>query len=114
MDMEAGVEHLGRGTTQYVDVLVVVVEPSAASLHTLERVRKLASDLGILKVAVVANRTRNADEVARIEREAGEQPWCTVPYSDSLADFNGRRASADIEAQIDSLRARIEEEHGHG
>jgi CO dehydrogenase maturation factor len=114
MDMEAGIEHLGRGTTQFVDVLLAVVEPSTASLHTLERMRKLAGDLGMKRVAVVANRVGSADGAARIAREAGEEPWCTVPYSDTLSDYHGQGAGAEIEAEIDSLRIRIEEEQKHG
>ena len=56
MDMEAGLEHLGRGTASMVDQFIVVIEPGARSVQTYERVRQLAADLGIHKVRVVANR----------------------------------------------------------
>ena len=51
VDMEAGVEHLGRGTAEGVDTMLVVVEPGWASLQTAARVAEMARDLGIRKVA---------------------------------------------------------------
>ena len=64
MDMEAGVEHLGRGTADEVDVMLVVVEPSMASIETARRVSELAADLGIPEVRAVLNQSQgNADRV---------------------------------------------------
>jgi len=56
MDMEAGIEHLGRGTAQSVDVLVVVVEPGQRSLQTADQVKRLASDIGISRVFYVGSK----------------------------------------------------------
>lgn len=56
LDMEAGIEHLGRGTAKGVDMLVVVVEPGLRSLETLNRIEKLARDLGIENIGVVVNK----------------------------------------------------------
>jgi len=56
MDMEAGIEHLGRGTAQSVDALVVVVEPGQRSLQTAAQVNRLASDIGITKVFYVGSK----------------------------------------------------------
>lgn len=65
MDLEAGVEHLGRGTADDVDVMLVVVEPSRAAIETAHRVRDLADDLGIPAVRAVINKDRgDADAVA--------------------------------------------------
>jgi CO dehydrogenase maturation factor len=58
LDMEAGVEHLGRATAQAVDVFLVVLEPGRRSLTTAERVRKLAEDIGISHVYAVGNKVR--------------------------------------------------------
>lgn len=60
MDMEAGVEHLGRATAQAVDALLIVVEPGLRSLHAAELIRKLASDIGLGRVYVVGNRVGGA------------------------------------------------------
>jgi CO dehydrogenase maturation factor len=54
--MEAGVEHLGRGTAEGVDTMLVVVEPGWASLQTAARVAEMAGDLGIRKVQAIANK----------------------------------------------------------
>ena len=59
MDMEAGLEHLGRGTAQGMDQFIVVIEPGARSVQTYRNVKRLASDLGIRQVRVVANKIRD-------------------------------------------------------
>ncbi|AHF08838.1 MULTISPECIES: AAA family ATPase [Dehalobacter] len=59
MDMEAGIEHLGRGTAQGVNTFIVVVEPGARSLQTYHKIKKLASDIGIPKIYAVGNKIKN-------------------------------------------------------
>jgi CO dehydrogenase maturation factor len=59
LDMEAGIEHLGRGTASAVDALLIVVEPSLRSLQTARTIRRLARDIGIGKIFVVGNKVRN-------------------------------------------------------
>ena len=56
VDMEAGIEHLGRGTAEGVDAMLVVVEPGWASLETAARVVSLARDLGIQRTCAIANK----------------------------------------------------------
>lgn len=56
MDMEAGVEHLGRGTAGAVDALIVVVEPGRRSLQTAQSIRSLATDIGIKRIYAVGNK----------------------------------------------------------
>jgi CO dehydrogenase maturation factor len=58
LDMEAGVEHLGRATAQAVDAFLVVLEPGRRSLTTAQRVRQLAQDIGISHVYAVGNNVR--------------------------------------------------------
>jgi CO dehydrogenase maturation factor len=63
MDMEAGVEHLGRATSGSVDALVAVVNPGKRSRVAAERIRKLGQDIGIKRIVVLGNRVKNqADE----------------------------------------------------
>jgi len=59
VDLEAGVEHLGRGTISSVDGLVVVSEPSLRSLRTAAQISRLAADLGLKKQALVLNRAED-------------------------------------------------------
>lgn len=60
MDMEAGLEHLGRGTAANMDQFIVVIEPGARSVQTYRNVKRLAADLGVKRVRVVANKLRDA------------------------------------------------------
>lgn len=62
VDMEASPEHLSRGTTRHVDVLLLVAEPYYRSLETIRRLAALAAELPIPRVAVVANKVRSAAE----------------------------------------------------
>ena len=58
LDMEAGIEHLGRGTAGSVDAFVIVVEPGLRSLGTAEQIRFLASEIGVPRIFLVANKVR--------------------------------------------------------
>lgn len=58
LDMEAGIEHLARGTAKGVDKLIIVVEPSKRSIETAYRINKLAQDIGLPNIAVVGNKIR--------------------------------------------------------
>ena len=73
MDMEAGLEHLGRGTASMVDQFIVVIEPGARSVQTYEKVKKLAADLGIHRVSVVANKIRDDSDRAFVRSRVPEE-----------------------------------------
>jgi len=62
MDMEAGIEHLGRATAKSVNAFITVVEPGRRSIETAFRINELAGEIGITKVYAVANRVRNKEE----------------------------------------------------
>jgi CO dehydrogenase maturation factor len=62
MDMEAGVEHLGRATSASVDALVIVVNPGARSRNAAEKIRKLGKDIGIKRIVVLANRVNDEQD----------------------------------------------------
>ncbi|MBD3344769.1 MAG: AAA family ATPase [Chitinivibrionales bacterium] len=114
MDMEAGIEHLGRGTSQFVDLLCAVVEPTSASLKTWIRIRKLAEDLNIKKTAIIANKVSNEQDRQRIQSVTGETPWCEIPFSDSLSDYNKEEIPPEIREQISTLKKKIQRELMHG
>ena len=59
LDMEAGLEHMGRGTTEGMDQFIVVIEPGSRSVQTYKNVKRLAKDLGVKQVHVVANKIRD-------------------------------------------------------
>ncbi len=91
LDMEAGLEHLGRGSSGNVDCLLIVVEPYQRSLETALRIHHLAEDLGIQKVVAVANKVFSDEDVSLIERELPSVPLAgAIPYSVSLRGFSGQ------------------------
>ena len=92
LDMEAGLEHLGRGTASAVDAFIVVVEPGQRSLQTAQAVRQLAGDIGIHRVYVVGNKIRKpADESFIRERLPGDEVLGFLPFSEKAieADMKG-------------------------
>jgi CO dehydrogenase maturation factor len=62
IDMEAGIEHLGRATARAVDKMIIVVEPGKGSIETAYRIRELAKDIGLENIAVVANKIRSEQD----------------------------------------------------
>jgi CO dehydrogenase maturation factor len=72
VDMEAGIEHLTRGTAEGVDAFIVVVEPGQRSLQTALSVKRLAEELGVKRVFVVANKVRKDKDVEFIKGSLGD------------------------------------------
>jgi len=74
LDMYAGVEHLGRATVDFVDAMIVVVEPTRRSLGTAAQIKKLANDIGLMRLYLVGNKVRNEEEKAFLEAETPGLP----------------------------------------
>jgi CO dehydrogenase maturation factor len=72
LDMEAGIEHLTRGTSENVDAFVVVVEPGQRSIQTALTVKGMAEGLGVRNVFVAANKVRSEEDVAYIQESIGD------------------------------------------
>ncbi len=71
VDMEAGIEHLTRGTAEAVDAFIVVVEPGQRSIQTANTVKEMAKGLGVKDVLVVANKARGNEDIAFIKEGLG-------------------------------------------
>lgn len=93
MDMEAGLEHLGRGTTSFMDRFIVVVEPGARSLQTFLNVKRLAYELGVNKVEAVANKVKNEADEKFIRDNIPENELLGIIH------YSGGVMEADREAQ---------------
>jgi len=92
MDMEAGIEHLGRGTAQAVDRLIVIVEPGRRSIDTAEHIKKLASEIRLNQIAVVGNKIRGPNDEKFLRKNLDNFHFLGfLPYDESLieADLNG-------------------------
>jgi CO dehydrogenase maturation factor len=102
LDMEAGFEHLTRGTSQAFDAMIIVVEPSLQSVVTGTRIHALAKKIGIRNVFYVGNMVRDAEDRDFIERElAGSIVLGHVSYSDDIRTAVRRgRAPYDVSPQL--------------
>jgi CO dehydrogenase maturation factor len=74
LDMYAGVEHLGRATVDFVDAMLIVVEPTRRSLGTASQIKQLAQDIGLTRCWLVGNKIRNPDELHFLEAETPGLP----------------------------------------
>jgi CO dehydrogenase maturation factor len=118
MDMEAGVEHLGRATAQAVDAFLIVVEPGRRSLQTAELIKRLAQDIGITALYLIGNGIRDERDGEFLHQHGPELPILgLLPYSPEAieADMQGVavfeaapklvEATKLIAAELDRLRA---------
>jgi CO dehydrogenase maturation factor len=106
LDMEAGLEHMGRASARGVDAMVAVVEPGMRSVQTALRVQKLAADIGVERIFVVANKIRQPEQLERLKEKLTDQIMIgTLPYSAELAraDLEGRSGEVVDPALSESL-----------
>jgi CO dehydrogenase maturation factor len=104
VDLEAGLEHLSRGTARHVDTLLVVGEPYFKSLETARRSVALAQDLGIPRVHMVANKIRTPRDEETVRDFAARHEFSiagAVPYDEAVVEAD-RRGAALIEHRPDS------------
>ena len=107
MDMEAGLAHLGRGTASNMDQFIVVIEPGARSVQTYRNVKRLASDLGVKRVRVVANKVRDERDEEFIRNSIpAEDLLGFVHYNLEImdADRNGQSPYDYSPTAIDEIR----------
>ena len=107
MDMEAGVEHLGRGTVQGVDWMLIVTEPSRQSMQTAKRISSLAADIGLTALGAVGNKCRTDQEKAFILQSVAPLPLLgTIPYDDALrrAELEGTPPQTSLPALDQEIR----------
>ena len=108
MDMEAGLEHLGRGTASNMDQFIVVIEPGARSVQTYRNVKRLAGDLGVKKVRVVANKIRDEKDEEFIKNSIPPEDFLGfIHYNTEImdADRNGKSPYDYSPAAIAEIRA---------
>jgi CO dehydrogenase maturation factor len=116
MDMEAGLEHLGRGTASGMDSFIVVIEPGARSIQTYEKVKQLAADLGITKVRVVANKVRGEDDRKYLtDRIPAEDLLGFISYSGEVVDVDRKGVSPydfcpSVVEEIKLIKTHIDEQ----
>ena len=114
MDMEAGLEHLGRGTASMMDQFIVVIEPGARSVQTYVRIKELARDIGITKVRVVANKVRDESDREFIRSRIPEEDLLGfISYNPDVIDADRKGlspydCSPEALEEIRAIKARID------
>lgn len=111
MDMEAGIEHLGRATAQAVDKLIVVVEPGRRSIETAEHIRKLAAEIRLKHLLIVGNKIRNPKDEAFLRENMPDFNFLGfMPYEETLieADLNGQAPYDRPSITRERVRAMVE------
>jgi CO dehydrogenase maturation factor len=107
IDMEAGLEHLGRGSTGHVDALVIVVEPGQRAMNTARQIKKLGEDLKIKNMMIVGNKITSEEDRRLIEEQLSDFPVL------GHMSFNPKVLQADREGKSPyDIDEKIKEEVG--
>jgi CO dehydrogenase maturation factor len=113
LDMEAGLEHLGRATASAVNAFIAVVEPGRRSLNTAHQIALLAQHIGVKNTYIVGNKVRDDADRAFIAQEAGDLPVLGyLPFSMEAigADMRGQAifdADADLVAAARQIAQKL-------
>ncbi|CAG0928325.1 hypothetical protein TFLX_00844 [Thermoflexales bacterium] len=107
LDMYAGVEHLGRATVDFVDAMIIVVEPTRRSLGTAAQIKQLAQDIGLLHFWLVGNKLRNEDEEAFLRAATPDIPILGFLPAD-LKVQEADRLGVPVYDHVPALRAAAE------
>jgi len=108
LDMEAGIEHLGRATAGAVQAMIVVVEPGRHSLQTARSIRRLAGDIGVARVGAVVNKVQPGFDLNRLADQLDGTPVLGVLSFDpdiAQADWEGTSPYKGRPPQSDEIAA---------
>ena len=108
MDMEAGLEHLGRGTAKHIGAILIVAEPSAASARTAARIAGLARGLGMRVPGVVMNKVKAQEDVAKVLPYLDGLPvLATLPVDLAVAESEAVPRIGPYVQAVDNLRRKL-------
>ncbi|MFB0564417.1 MAG: AAA family ATPase [Candidatus Aminicenantaceae bacterium] len=106
VDMEAGIEHLGRATAQYIDKMLIIVEPGSRSIHTARTIMKLSAEIGINSFGIIANKIQNENQIYWIRKQFPINIIIgTIPYHEII-----QNADLSQKALIELLDEKLQEE----
>jgi CO dehydrogenase maturation factor len=115
IDMEAGIEHLTRGTAEAVDAFIVVVEPGQRSLQTANTVKEMAKGLGVKRVFVIANKMRSEKDILFIKEGIGDMEFLgAIGFDPKIveADMSGIapfECSPSLLSEMNGIKKKMEE-----
>jgi len=115
MDMEAGVEHLGRATVQGVDTMLIVVEPGQRSIDSSHRIIRLAEEIGLKDIQLIANKVVDSDDEVYIKTAFPDRTILMfIPYDQSfrISDKKGvsvlDNLAPGLSSQFETLLKRLQ------
>ena len=107
VDMEAGIEHLTRGTAEGVDAFIVVVEPGQRSIQTATAVKQFAKELGVKKVFIVANKVRKEEDITFIKNALSDISFLgAISFNNNImeTDIKGLPSYEASQQTIDEVK----------
>jgi CO dehydrogenase maturation factor len=108
IDMYAGVEHLGRATVDFVDAMIIVVEPTQRSLGTASQIKTLSKDIGLTRLWLVGNKIRTEEEKRFLEENSPGLPLLgTLPMDLGVLDAD--RLGEAVYDHVPSLKSAAKE-----
>ncbi len=110
VDLEAGVEHFGRGTAEHVDAMLVVAEPSLKSLETAKRIHRLAVGMGVKAVFVVGNKIADLSDAEMVEKFCAANKLSLlglIPYDDAIRRSDALGAMSELDSKGAEVIRRI-------
>ena len=114
VDMEAGIEHMTRGTSESVDAFIVVVEPGQRSIQTANTVKELARGLGVKKVFFVANKIRTDEDIEFLKKHIKDVQFLgAIKFSQALMDCDIRgiapyHGAPEAVAQVKEIKLQLD------
>ena len=115
LDMEAGIEHLGRGTCESMDILLVVIEPGLRSIQTANSVRKMSRDLGIEKIYLVLNKIHSEEELGLLREKLkdfdilGYLPYSEKVRNSDLENVSPCNSDGAFRRSLEQIAKKIED-----
>jgi len=87
VDMEAGIEHLGRGTAKSIDKMLICVEPGSRSIETARTIIRMGKEIGIRNFGIVGNKIRDKTQEDWIEKQFESENFMGfLPYSETILE----------------------------
>ncbi len=121
VDMEAGIEHLGRATARSIDIMLIVVEHGQRSIRTAKTILKLGGQIGIQTFGIIANKIQSKEQVLWIQKQfAGDKYLGSLSYSpligqsdrDGLPLFDS--LDSDLEQEFKAIYSTLTRTHPDG
>jgi CO dehydrogenase maturation factor len=107
LDLEAGVEHIGRGTARQVDVLLVVADSNLKSLEIAKHIHEMAMVAGMQQIYLVGNRVMNEEQKAAIKTYADEngiEVLDYVPFDTNITESDMKGKTPLLNKEIPSVK----------